>query len=328
MSVALNRRITITTRGVQITLGLIWLLAGVLQFQSFMYTHGIISEVFAPAAEKQWSIVGAPMKTIDSFYGHDLTLWNTLAAEIQCAIGLGLILSKRTVKVALLASFGWALAVWWFGEGFGGLTSTTLPSPLMGAPGGVILYAIVGLLVWPTGKRGGHSPAASGLLGDRGGLCAWSGLWALSAALWLVNVNRAKGATEAMIKGMAEASPHWLATFQNSIAGDAHGHGTAIAVVLAIASVAVAVGVWTPLRWPALAAGIAISIAYWVFGQSLGGPFWIGNATDVNAAPVFVLLAVALFPMAQISGKSGHEKAAEVISEAGEISRAGAPGVA
>jgi hypothetical protein len=28
------------------------------------------------------------MKAIDNFYGHDLTLWNTLAAEIQCAIGL------------------------------------------------------------------------------------------------------------------------------------------------------------------------------------------------------------------------------------------------
>jgi hypothetical protein len=328
MSVALNRRIIITTRGVQITLGLIWLLAGVLQFQSFMYTHGIISDVFGPAAEKQWSIVGAPMKTIDSFYGHDLTLWNTLAAEVQCAIGLGLILSRRTVKVALLASFGWALGVWWFGEGFGGLTSTTLPSPLMGAPGGVILYAIVGLLVWPTSKRGGRSPAGLGPLGDRGGLCAWSGLWALSAALWLVNVNRATGATEAMIRGMAEASPRWLATFQNSIAGDAHGHGTAIAVVLAIVSVAVAVGVWTPLRWPALAVGIAVSIAYWVLGQSLGGPFWIGDATDVNAAPLFVLFAVALFPVTQSGGESGAGTSAELVSEADEISRAGAPGIA
>jgi hypothetical protein len=42
---------------------------GLLQFKSFMYTHGIVTEVFAPAAEKQWSIVGGPMKTFDSFYG-------------------------------------------------------------------------------------------------------------------------------------------------------------------------------------------------------------------------------------------------------------------
>ena len=272
-----------------------------------MYTHGIVTEVFGPAAEKQWSIVGGPMKTIDSFYGHDLTLWNTLAAEIQCAIGLGLILSRKTVKPALLVSFGWALAVWWFGEGFGGLTSNTLPSPLMGAPGAVILYAIIGLLVYPTSKEEGVSPADMGPLGDRGGLYAWSGLWALSAGLWLVNVNRASGATHEMINGMAEASPHWLAKFQTSVGSHTQGHGSTIAIVLAIVSLAIAVGVWTRLRWPALAVGIVVSLAYWVFGQSLGGPFWIGSATDVNAGPLFVLLAFALFPVAQVAAATRRE---------------------
>ena len=303
-SASLGVRLRVTTRGIQIALGLIWLLVGLLQFQSFMYTHGIVTEVFGPAAEKQWSIVGGPMNTIDAFYGRDLTLWNTLAAEIQCAIGLGLILSKRTVKTALILSFAWAPAVWWFGDGFGGLTSNTLPSPLMGAPGAVILYAIVGLLVYPTSKREGRSPADLGPLGDRGGLWAWSGLWGLMAGLWLANVNRANGATHEMIKGMAEASPHWLAKFQDSIGGHTQGHGTTIAVVLAIVSVAVAVGVWTPLRWPALAVGIVLSLAYWVLGQDLGGPFWIGDATDVNAGPLFVLLAVALFPVAQLRGEA------------------------
>jgi hypothetical protein len=289
----------VSTRGIQIALGLIWLLAGLLQFQSFMYTHGLITEVFGPAAERQWSIVGSSMRTIDSFYGRDLTLWNTLAAEIQCVIGLGLILSKKAVKPALILSFLWAPGVWWFGEGFGGLTSNTLPSPLMGAPGAVIIYAIIGLLVWPTSRQAGRSPAARGPLGEKGALYAWSGLWLLSAVLWLVNVNRASGATHEMIKGMAEASPHWLDTIQGSIANDAQGHGATIAVVLAIVSLAVAVGVWTPLRWPALGVGIIVSVAYWVLGQSLGGPFWAGNATDVNAGPLFVLLAFALMPITQ-----------------------------
>jgi hypothetical protein len=292
-------RLRITTRGIQIALGLVWMLDGLLQFQSFMYTHGLITEVFEPAMHGQPGFIGGPMRTFDDFYGRDLTLWNTLAGEIQCAIGLGLILSRRTVKPALLASFGWALVVWWFGEGFGGLTSNTLPSPLMGAPGAVILYAIVGLLVWPTGKARGSSPADMGSLGDRGGRTAWSALWTLSAGLWLVNVNRTKDAAHEMIKEMAAASPHWLASFQNSVGDHTQGHGATIAVVLAILSVAVAIGVWTPLRWPTLAVGIVVSLAYWVLGQSLGGPFWIGNATDVNAGPLFVLLAFALFPVAQ-----------------------------
>jgi len=256
------------------------------------------------------------MSTFESFYGHDLTLWNTLAGEIQCAIGLGLILSRKTVRPALLVSFGWALVVWWFGEGFGGLTSNTLPSPLMGAPGAVILYATIGLLVWPTsGDEGGgcRSPADTGPLGDRGGLYAWSGLWALSAGLWLVNANRAQGATHEMIKGMAAASPHWLASFQTSIGSHTQGHGTTIAVVLAIVSLAVAIGVWTPLRWHALAVGIVVSLAYWVFGQSLGGPFWIGDATDVNAGPLFVLLGVALLPVAQLASAAQSAPAEETL---------------
>ncbi len=307
-----SRSALITTRGIQIALGVFWLLAGIFQFKSFMYTHAIVTEVFAPAAKGQPSFIGGPMNTFADFYGRDLTLWNTLAAEIQVAIGLGLILSRKTVKPALLVSFGWALIVWWFGEGFGGLTSNTLPSPLMGAPGAVILYAIVGLLVYPTGRERGISPADTGPLGDRGGLWAWSALWAMSAGLWLANVNRAKGATQEMINGMAAASPHWLAKFQTSSATHTHGHGTTIAIVLAIVSVAVALGVWTPLRWPALALGIVVSLAYWVLGQSLGGPFWAESATDVNAGPLFVLLALALFPVAQVAVVARRSRVAEI----------------
>src|SRR5580658_185218 len=139
----------LSARTIQVALGVIWLLDGLFQFKSFMYTHGIVSEVFAPAASGQPGFIGGPMRTFDNFYGSDLTLFNTLAGEIQVAIGLGLMVSRKTVKPALIASFLWAPVVWWFGEGFGGLTSHTLPSPLMGAPGAVILYAIVGALVWP-----------------------------------------------------------------------------------------------------------------------------------------------------------------------------------
>ncbi len=61
----LSGRLRVTTRGIQIALGVVWLLDGLFQFKSFMYTHGIITEVFGPAAERQWSIVGGPMKTFD-----------------------------------------------------------------------------------------------------------------------------------------------------------------------------------------------------------------------------------------------------------------------
>jgi hypothetical protein len=307
-----DRRL-VSARGIQIALGLVWLLDGLFQFKSFMFTHSIVTEVFEPAMHGQPSFVGDPMRTFADFYGRDLTLWNSLSGEIQIVIGLGLICSKRLVKPALTVSFAWAIFVWWFGEGFGGLTSNTLPAPLMGAPGAVIMYAIVGLLVWPTEKTEGRSPAALGPLGDRGGLYFWSGLWAISAGLWLANVNRAKEATHGMIAEMAEASPHWLAKIQDPLAKDTVGHGSTIAIVLAVVSLAVAIGVWTPLRWPALAIGIVVSLAYWLYGQDLGGPFWNENATDVNAGPLFVLLALALVPVVQLAA-SGERVPAEELS--------------
>jgi hypothetical protein len=315
-------RALVTARGIQIALGVIWLLDGLFQFKGFMFTHSIVKEVFEPAMKGQPAFIGEPMRTLDDFYGRDLTLWNTLSGEMQIAIGLALICSKRLVKPALAVSFGWAIWVWWFGEGFGGLTSNTLPAPLMGAPGAVILYAIVGLLVWPTDKWEGRSPAALGPVGDRGGLYVWSGLWAVSAGLWLANVNRAKEATHAMIVEMAEASPHWLAKIQDSLAAHTVGHGTTIAVVLALVSFVVAIGVWTPLRWPVLAVGIVLSLAYWLYGQDLGGPFWSEGATDVNAGPLFVLLAVALLPIAQRARAAEQATTASTQSAPIEAARA------
>jgi hypothetical protein len=313
------RRPLVSARGIQVALGVIWLLDGLFQFKSFMFTHAIVTEVFEPAIHGQPAFIGDPMRTFAAFYGRDLTLWNSLSGEIQVAIGLGLMYGKRLVKPALAVSFAWAIVVWWFGEGFGGLTSNTLPAPLMGAPGAVILYAIIGLLVWPTDRSEGCSPAALGPLGDRGGLYLWSGLWVLSAGLWLANVNRAKEATHGMITEMAAASPHWLAKIQDSLAKHTVGHGTTIAVVLAIVSLAVAVGVWTPLRWPALAIGIVLSLAYWLYGQDIGGPFWVESATDVNAGPLFVLLAAALFPVVQrVRSRHAHREAADdVLDRAG-----------
>jgi hypothetical protein len=322
----LGGRPLVTARGVQIALGLVWLLDGLFQFKSFMFTHAIVKEVFEPAMHGQPSFIGDPMRTFDDFYGRDLTLWNSLSGEIQIATGLALMCSKRLVKPALAVSFAWAIFVWWFGEGFGGLTSNTLPAPLMGAPGAVILYAIIGLLVWPTEKTEGRSPAALGPLGDRGGLYFWSGLWTISAGLWLANVNRAKEATHGMITEMAEASPHWLARIQDSLAKHTVGHGTTIAVVLAIVSLVVAFAVWTPLRWPALAIGIVLSLAYWLYGQDLGGPFWSEGATDFNAGPLFVLLAVSLFPVAQTA--TSRERAPAETPSRTEIPQAGVPGVA
>jgi hypothetical protein len=84
---------------------------------------------------------------------HNLTAFNTAFALTQVLIGIG-VLYRPTLKPALTVSFAWALTVWWIGEGLGMLFTNTA-SPLTGAPGAVLLYAIIGLVVWPTERPGG-----------------------------------------------------------------------------------------------------------------------------------------------------------------------------
>lgn len=306
---AVGRRL-VTQRGVQITLGAIWLLVGLLQFQSYMYSHAFLAQIIEPTAQGSPAFVADPILTMAHFYGHDQALWNTLAGEIQCAIGLGLIVSRRTVRPALFVSFFWALWVWWLGEGLGMVFSSTPVSPLMGAPGAVAIYALIGLAVWPTGREGERSAADGGLIGDRGGVIVWSALWAEAAYLWLLNVDRARNAIGQQIAGMASGAPHPLAGWESSTASAAMGHGGTIAMALAIVSVALAAAVWTRLRPLALGCGIVLSLAYWVLGQSLGGPFWVGNATDVNSGPLFVLLALTLMPPLRVAWRSVGTRAA------------------
>jgi hypothetical protein len=322
-------RFSLTRGGLRITLGLIWLLDGALQFQSFMYSKGFLKEVIEPSAEGQPAWIGHPILSAAHFAGHNLTLWNTLFALVQVGIGLGL-LFRRTARPALIVSFAWAFVVWWFGEGFG-MIFMGMASPLTGAPGAVLLYALIGLLVWPTrdevesggatathrgqadaaaaGKPAGapvvaskqaDTSAGAGLIGERGGLIVWSMLWTGATALWCLSVNRTANVTSETLKEAASGSMHWLASLQRSLAGTTQGHGEAIAVVLAILSLTVAAGVWTRWRREALLLGALLSIIYWTFGQSLG-ELTTGRATDPNAGPLFVLLALALLPRRRVN---------------------------
>jgi hypothetical protein len=283
-------------RTAQTVLGLIWLLDGGLQFQSFMYGRGFVAMLASMAA-------GQPGWLHDSvIWGahtmqQDPALWNTLFALTQVAIGVGL-LYRRTVKGALVLSFVWTLVVWWFGEAFG-MLFMTMASPLTGAPGAVSLYALIGAMVWPNDRPGG-------LFGVYGARLAWGAVWALMAWLWLQapssSANAISGAIQAAPSGMS-----WLSTVQDWATTATKGNGLVFALVLAGLSVAIAVAVaanWHPKPFLLLAA--ALSLAYWVFGQGLGGIFQ-GGATDPNAAPLFVVLAYVLYSLVDTpAGSRGY----------------------
>jgi hypothetical protein len=276
-------------RAIQTVLGLIWLLDGALQFQSFMYSKGFVQVITGTAAgQPHW--LASSIRWAAHIFQSDATALNTLFALTQVIIGLGL-LYRATVKGALALSLAWSLIVWWSAEAFGFLFSNTA-SPLTGAPGAVLLYAIIGLLVWPTQRPGG-------LLGPRGARTTWAVLWLVMAWLWLIAPNSTANATSGAISN-APAGAGWLSSLQHSVATAAGGHGLPIAIVLAGVSAAIAVTVamnWHPRTF--LALGVILNLAYWVLGQGFGG-ILTGSGTDPNAGPLFILLAFGMYSLAGV----------------------------
>jgi len=298
-------------RVLQTALGVFWLLDGALQFQSFMYSRGFVQMLSGNAIGQPHWLASSVNWATDTL-APQLTLLNTLAALTQVAIGLGL-LYRRSVKPALVLSFGWSLVVWWVGEGFGQLFAN-VANPLTGAPGAVLLYALIGLLAWP-------SERPAGLLSVRAARITWGVLWLSSAWLWLLAPNSTANATHDAIMS-APSGAAWLTTVQRAVAEAAQGHGLIIAAFLALASAAIGVAVainWRPRLF--LAAAIALNLVYWVLGQGFGG-ILTGQATDPNAAPLFILLAgglLALAPSARVRPSRSARRSARSLAAAAHL---------
>jgi hypothetical protein len=221
---------------------------------------------------------------------HDPAGWDAAFAVAQLALGLG-ILYRRTRRAALAASIGWALAVWWFGEGLGGVLSGAA-SPLTGA---VVLYELLAVLAWPAPGAGG--PVAAGSpLGRRGASLLWLLLWASSAFFLLQPANRSRFALHNALAGLATGEPGWLAAVDRAVAGAVGGHGPAISVALAAAFLGIGAGVlWPRTTRPAVVLAVAAALTIWLLGENAGG-LLTGQATDPNSGPLLILLAVAYWP--------------------------------
>ena len=275
-----------STRTAQTVLGLIWLLDAGLQFQSFMYSRGFIVMITAMApGQPHW--LAASIAWGAHLAGRNLDVYNTIFATIQVLIGLAL-LYRPTVKIGLLGTFAWSLFVWWFGEAFG-MLFMNMAQPLTGAPGGVIVYALVGLVIWPNRRPGG-------LLGIRGTRIMWAAVWLLCAYLWLLQASSGANASYDMINA-APSGMSWLSSMQDGFASVANGNGLIIALALSALSAAIALGVgFNRGARQLLALAVGLQLLYWLVGQGFGGIFQ-GGATDPNAAPLFILLAYSVMPL-------------------------------
>src|SRR5262249_39556117 len=128
---------------------------------------------------------------------------------IQLLLGLG-IAYRPTVRVALAASIAWSLGVWWFGEGFGGVLSGDT-SPVTDAPGAVILYALLAVLLWPADRPGRPATfTAARAVGAPVARLLWLVLWGSLAYFALTPDNRAPLALSNMIESMGSGEPGWV----------------------------------------------------------------------------------------------------------------------
>ena len=286
----------ITARTIQVGLGLIWLIDGLLQLQPKMFGPDFAHNVILPTAMGQPGVVSSTITHLAHLISVQPALMDAAFAGIQILIGVGLLI-RETVKPALVLSFAWALGVWGFGEGFG-MLFTGLASPLTGAPGAALLYFAIGLLVWPrsTAAAPSGSAAAEGPLGEWGGKAVWAAVWSGLGMLWLLPANRADGAISGAISNAVTGEPGWLAHVQLSVAHALGSGGTSVAVVCAALSLVIGLGPLVSRHTTVfLVAGVALALDYWMFGEAFGQVF-TGIATDPNTGPLLILLALAVYP--------------------------------
>lgn len=283
-------------RALQISLGLVWLLDAALQYQPAMFGKAFVAQVLDPAAMGNPAPVSNVVMAAGNLIAHNAAAWNAAFATVQLALAAGL-LFRPAVKAALAGTVAWSLAVWLLGEGLGGLLTGTA-SPLTGAPGAAILYALVAILAWPasSGARQHGSVAATSPLGDGRAKLLWLGLWGSFAYLILQPANRAPLGLRDTLAGLAAGEPGWIASADRAMASAVGSYGALSAVAMAIVFAVVAVAIFVPAATRAvLVVSILAALVIWAAGENFGGIF-TGTGTDPNTGPLLILIAAAYWP--------------------------------
>ncbi len=286
----------LTRRHLQLALGTLWLLDGALQLQPYMFrpgSDGFIGSLAQNAMGRPNPLTDLIRMAVSLFASHQL-VFNAAFATVQIAIGIGL-LWRPALKAALVLSVAWGLVVWVLGEALGQMPFPQASTPF-GAPGAALLYIIAALVLWP--RRDDDQPAVAdgGLLGARGARWAWAAVWGGTALLELEQANHAPGSVSAQLANQADGQPGLLSALDHGAAHLLAGRGVVVALAVLVVQAFVAQGVLgESTRRLALGVGVGVALVYWVVAQSFGG-ILTGQATDPNSGPLFVLLALALWP--------------------------------
>ncbi len=286
-------------RLLRISFGLIWIFDGLLQGQASM-PLGMVPQVVQPAAAASPSWVQHVVNAGTTVWTYHPVPAAAAAVWIQIGLGIWLLAAPRGnwSRLGGVATVGWGLVVWIFGEAFGGVFAPGL-TWLFGAPGAVLLYCVAGVLIalpdraWATARLGRVLLAVIGtFFVGMAVLQAWPG-----RGFWQGQAGHGAtaGTLTAMVQQMAQTSqPHLFASWVTGFAGfdAAHGWAVNLFVVIALAAIGGAFLSGRPrVVRLGLAAGIVLCLADWILIEDLG--FLGGVGTDPNSMIPLVLLITA-----------------------------------
>ena len=129
---------------IRLVLGILWIVDGILQFQPEM-PYGFLSVVIEPSIQainnvgvERFLMIGYNIWLLHPFQ------FDALSGSLQIFIGLAYLLNKSTkaLKYISFISIIWAIVIWIFGEGFGGIPESGV-SLLTGFPGSALIYIIL-----------------------------------------------------------------------------------------------------------------------------------------------------------------------------------------
>jgi cytochrome oxidase Cu insertion factor (SCO1/SenC/PrrC family) len=290
-------------RIVRIGFGILWVFDAILQAQPAM-PGGLPSQVIAPAADGSPGWVRELVNWAGTGWSYHPVQDAAAAVWIQLGIGVWLLASARGrgSQAAGLASAGWGLVVWVFGEAFGGVFSQG-GSLLTGTPGAALLYTVGGLLVvlparfWAGQALGRWWLRLVGLgLVAAAVLQAWPG-----RGYWQGTLRGQPGSLTDMVRSMATTpQPGFLARLVARFGDLVAAHGFAVnllAVVLLAAGGAALLSGRRSILGPAVITLAAFFLGTWVLVQDFG--FFGGLGTDPNSMiPIIVLLTGAFAAVA------------------------------
>ena len=283
-------------------LGLLWLIDGLLQLQPQMFTTNMINSVLLPNLQSQPAPISASLHEIIALMTQHITLVNLLVGIVQTEIGLFL-LAGVWVRGTVITSIIWALIVWYGGEGMSMLL-TGQASILTGAPGAVLLYPLLGLLVYPRTPRSKETPAKAStdsLLSQEQFRWVLSGFWLFAALLQLQPYWWQPGQISQTISNSVGLGGYNKILVdpvlqQLSIITASREMVLNIGLIVVFLGLSLTLAVVKPrhLR-PWLALSIVISLMIWWGIQGFGMVF-TGMATDFNSGLLLVFMALACWP--------------------------------